>query len=199
MTQIQNLANTNPYSKLLKNVFQWEVREVSDLTQQFRACQRSYINRLTEKETVDERFVITFDDANGATNSQNTGRYYDDFLQLDTLDIPQTFQNQQMQANVPLMDIGHLRARDQEMNSIVKSIVELNQIFHDINTFVVNQGTLLDRIDFNLENVQFKIETGVVELAKAERSMRRARKMKCILTTVGLLLLMLIFLVLFNS
>jgi len=51
--------------------------------------------------------------------------------------------------------------RDHEINSIVESIEELSQIFKELAVLVIDQGTVLDRIDYNMEQV-YSYEGGVV-------------------------------------
>ena len=44
-----------------------------------------------------------------------------------------------------------LQERSEEVRKIVESIYELNSIFKDLNQLVILQGSLLDRIDENIE------------------------------------------------
>jgi syntaxin 16 len=46
-----------------------------------------------------------------------------------------------------------LACRDVEIQQIAKSIEELSQIFKELAVLVIDQGTILDRIDFNMEQV----------------------------------------------
>lgn len=202
LTQMQSLSESKPNSKIIKNVFQWEVKEVSDLNQKFRSCQRNYLNKCTENNKIDPQFVITFDEEKPSSH-QNKSLFSDHIIteSEDDLRFFQDFRSAQKskQLQIPYLDSDTLKARDQEMTSIVKSIVELNQIFHDINTLVINQGSVLDRIDYNIETVQHRVEAGAVELSKAERSIRGARKMKLILMLSGIVILMLLYLVIFKT
>jgi len=44
-----------------------------------------------------------------------------------------------------------LKKRDSEINNLVTSINELSTIFKDLQMLVFEQGTILDRIDYNIE------------------------------------------------
>ena len=41
--------------------------------------------------------------------------------------------------------------RDEAINQIIDTINELSQIFKKMNRLVIDQGTILDRIDYELE------------------------------------------------
>ena len=44
-----------------------------------------------------------------------------------------------------------MRERDEEIQKIARSIQELSDIFKELAVLVIDQGTILDRIDFNME------------------------------------------------
>eukprot|EP00879_Flechtneria_rotunda_P010105 GHRR01010563.1.p1 GENE.GHRR01010563.1~~GHRR01010563.1.p1 ORF type:complete len:308 (+),score=91.35 GHRR01010563.1:249-1172(+) len=82
--------------------------------------------------------------------------------------------------------------RDEEIRKIVETIAELAQIMRDLSTLVVEQGTMLDRIDHNVTQTAMKVEEGVKELVKAEKTQRAGRAMLCIIFLVVLITVMLI-------
>jgi t-SNARE complex subunit (syntaxin) len=52
--------------------------------------------------------------------------------------------------------------RDREVRNILTSIADLAQIMKDLSTLVIDQGTILDRIDYNMEQVSLKARPSVV-------------------------------------
>ncbi|EER01979.1 syntaxin-43, putative [Perkinsus marinus ATCC 50983] len=71
--------------------------------------------------------------------------------------------------------------RSKEIGKIAQSIIELNQIFKELAVLVIDQGTVLDRIDYNMEHAVDQTREANVQLTQAERAQRSSRVMKCIL------------------
>lgn len=85
--------------------------------------------------------------------------------------------------------------RDKEIANIVASIEELSAIFKELAVLVIDQGTILDRIDYNMEQVVVHVDDGVEALEKAEQYQKSARPRYCIcllLTLIGIMLTLLI-------
>ena len=58
--------------------------------------------------------------------------------------------------------------REKEIIKVAQSINELAQLFKELNVLVLEQGTILDRIDYNIEQTVTKVKQGVTELEKAD-------------------------------
>jgi syntaxin 16 len=54
--------------------------------------------------------------------------------------------------------------REQEINDIATGIIELADIFKELQTMVIDQGTMLDRIDYNVERLTVNVEAAQKEL-----------------------------------
>ena len=54
--------------------------------------------------------------------------------------------------------------REQEINDIARGITELSDIFKNLQTMVIDQGTMLDRIDYNVENMAVDVKGADKEL-----------------------------------
>ncbi|KAH8343392.1 syntaxin-16 [Drosophila kikkawai] len=86
--------------------------------------------------------------------------------------------------------------REEEVTKIVKSIYDLNDIFKDLGHMVQEQGTVLDRIDYNVEQTQTRVSEGLRQLHKAEMYQRKNRKMCIILVLAAVTFFMLLLLIL---
>lgn len=54
--------------------------------------------------------------------------------------------------------------REREINDIAKGIIELADIFKELQTMVIDQGTMLDRIDYNVERMADNVKGADKEL-----------------------------------
>jgi syntaxin 16 len=67
-------------------------------------------------------------------------------------------------------------------------------LFKDLSTLVIEQGTILDRIDYNVKDAKLNVKKGVVELEKTlkrEKSFRAQGCMACLFTSIVITLTLL--------
>jgi len=62
-----------------------------------------------------------------------------------------------------------LHQRDQEISHLVKSIGELSVVFKEMSILVNEQGTILDRIDYNIESALMNTKQANKHLIKTEK------------------------------
>jgi syntaxin 16 len=84
--------------------------------------------------------------------------------------------------------------REQEINDIAKGIIELADIFRDLQAMVIDQGTMLDRIDYNVERMATDVKGAEKELVIATNYQRRNTKRKILLLLLLLVIGMFIVL-----
>ena len=65
-------------------------------------------------------------------------------------------------------------ARDNEVVKIIESVNELAAVMKDLSVLIIDQGTILDRIDYNVEQVSEKVADGVKQLEAAEKTQKRS-------------------------
>ncbi|XP_065860413.1 syntaxin-42-like isoform X2 [Euphorbia lathyris] len=86
--------------------------------------------------------------------------------------------------------------REREITQVVASVNELAQIMKDLSILVIDQGTIVDRIDYNIQNVASSVEEGFKQLQKAERSQNKGGMVKCATVLVIMCFVMLVLLIL---
>lgn len=86
--------------------------------------------------------------------------------------------------------------REKMVKGILQSTLHLNQIFRDVAHLVHEQGTLVDRIDCNIETASVKVQEGRQQLSKASQHQKNSKNLKCIVllaATIIILVLTLVF------
>ena len=132
--------------------------------------------------------------ARTAVDSQDPSRPYSD-------DPPQQQQSQmqeQEQLRMASQDEVDFQEsliveRESEIRNIEQSVGELNELFRDVAHIVHEQGTQLDSIDANVQNVVTDTREAGVELRSASRYQKSARsKMCCLLLILAVVLTIII-------
>ncbi|GLB07962.1 hypothetical protein ASPFODRAFT_60041 [Aspergillus luchuensis CBS 106.47] len=77
-----------------------------------------------------------------------------------------------------------IEQREREINDIAKGIIELSDIFRELQSMVIDQGTMLDRIDYNIERMGTEVKAADKELKVATNYQRRTVKRKIMLLLV---------------
>jgi syntaxin 16 len=71
--------------------------------------------------------------------------------------------------------------REREIEDIAQGIIELANIFQELQTMVIDQGSMLDRIDYNVERMNTDVKEADKELKVASGYQRRSVKRKVML------------------
>ncbi|KAI1750081.1 t-SNARE [Xylaria castorea] len=86
--------------------------------------------------------------------------------------------------------------REREIEDIAQGIIELSDLFRDLQTMVIDQGTMLDRIDYNVERMATDVKAAEKELVVASGYQKKSTKRKLILLLILLIVGAIILLVL---
>jgi len=89
----------------------------------------------------------------------------------------------------------HASEREKEILNIARSINDLAAIFRELNVLVIEQGTILDRIDYNVEQTLVKVKEGVVQLKQADEYSKKARTLKCIIALIVMIIILVAILI----
>ena len=71
--------------------------------------------------------------------------------------------------------------REREIEDIAQGIIELANIFQELQTMVIDQGSMLDRIDYNVERMATDVKEADKELKVASGYQQRSVKRKVML------------------
>jgi syntaxin 16 len=85
--------------------------------------------------------------------------------------------------------------REKEINQITKSINSLAEVFKDIQTMVIDQGTILDRIDYNVETTVVNLQQANQELQKSSDHQKSTTNRLCIMILIFLIAIMFLILI----
>uniref|UniRef100_A0A670I0K2 Syntaxin-16 n=1 Tax=Podarcis muralis TaxID=64176 RepID=A0A670I0K2_PODMU len=141
---------TDQERQLLKNVVSSLAQSLQDLSTSFRHGQSDYLKRMKNRE---ERSKHFFDTSVPLMDDGEDTTLYDRGFTDDQLVL--------VEQNTVLVE-----EREREIRQIVQSISDLNEIFRDLGSMIVEQGTVLDRIDYNVEQSCVKTEEGLKQLHK---------------------------------
>lgn len=85
------------------------------------------------------------------------------FMQDEEADVSYSQSTLQQSATLTSNDAAIMQ-REREITDIAKGIIELADIFKELQTMIIDQGTLLDRIDYNVENMSVNVKAAEKEL-----------------------------------
>ncbi|TFK26463.1 t-SNARE [Coprinopsis marcescibilis] len=163
-----------------KNVQRGLAAKLQDISATFRKKQRVYMEKLQGQATKNQDLLV----ASGAITlkgSEGMSAVDDDVRAA-------THTRAQSMSLVHADPSVELRARDREVTEIAKSIATLAELFKDLSVLVIDQGTLLDSVEYNIEQTSVQLEGAVTELEVATQYQKNTGRRKCIF-----LLLLIIF------
>ncbi|XP_055329364.1 syntaxin-16-like [Paramacrobiotus metropolitanus] len=186
--------------RLLKNIILSIVSELQEVTTEFRQSQSAYLARMRQREQQSEQYF-----GSRLTKSSPTGlfsdRYgiedHDDAEDVTVFQRGNTGLTSQLQIHEENVEMA--RHRERQITEVVKSITELNEIFNDLSMMVVEQGTVVDRIDYNVDRAAGQTAVGLQQLQKAENYQRKNRKFICIVFLAVVIVFLMIILIVVKS
>ncbi|NXW05764.1 STX16 protein, partial [Fregetta grallaria] len=148
--QSRSRSCTEQEARVLRNVVSSLAQSLQDLSTNFRHAQSDYLKRMKNRE---ERSKHFFDTSVPLMDDGEDDTLYDRGFTDDQLAL--------VEHNTLMVE-----EREREIRQIVQSISDLNEIFRDLGAMIVEQGTVLDRIDYNVEQSCMKTEEGLKQLHK---------------------------------
>jgi len=161
-----------------KNIEQRVAKQLQDLSVEFRRGHKTYLAKLKGQEIEEYKPDLGLKGGGSAGAASSTGGgFFDDDEEAAT-PIDPRFNSQQTMALVLAEQISDERSK--QIEQVAESVSELAGIFKEIQVLVIDQGTILDRIDFNIEMAADKVTAATVEIDKANQIQKKSRAMLCI-------------------
>jgi syntaxin 16 len=185
--RLQMLSTRGPSeeSNLRKNVQRSLATDLQNLSMELRRKQSTYLKRLQQQKEGQDEVDLEFN-----VNGKMSRLDEEDELGGMGFDEHQT---------IKLKEGQHVSAeREREIQQVLGSVNDLAQIMKDLSALVIDQGTIVDRIDYNVQNVSTSVEEGYKQLQKAERTQREGAMVKCATILLVLCLIMIVLLILKN-
>lgn len=187
------LNYSNNEIKMIENFKKNYALKIQDSSLIFRNLQNNYIKFLRDDdyEEINDKSFSSYNHNNNTRElllqeeeTKNIEDYSKQVIQESQMQMQQQSNNQ------------FLQQREREISKLAMGILEISTIFKEMESLVVEQGTILDRIDYNITNTAQDMKDSNKELLKARTYQNRTTKCKIIfLLVLVVFALLIIFLV----
>ncbi|KAJ1264620.1 hypothetical protein BS78_08G013500 [Paspalum vaginatum] len=177
-----SMKDSSEDSNVRKNVQRSLATDLQNLSMEFRKKQSTYLKQLRQQKEGQDGVDLEMS-MNGMKSTFEDDEFEDvgfTEVQMSKLKKSEAF----------------TREREREIEQVVESVNELAQIMKDLSVLVIDQGTIIDRIDYNIQNVAASVEEGYKQLQKAERTQKKGGMVMCATVLIILIFIMIVLLIL---
>ncbi|KAF3454571.1 hypothetical protein FNV43_RR05019 [Rhamnella rubrinervis] len=182
--QLRRLSTAGPSedSNVRKNVQRSLATDLQNLSVELRKKQSTYLKRLRQQKEGQDGVDLEMN-RNGSRSK------------MEDDDLDNMVFNEHQMAKLKKSEAFTVE-REREIQQVVESVNELAQIMKDLSVLVIDQGTIVDRIDYNIQNVATTVEEGLKQLQKAERTQKKGGMVMCATVLIIMCFVMLVLLIL---
>ncbi|RMY29621.1 hypothetical protein D0865_15471 [Hortaea werneckii] len=190
-------------AKMATNLQTSLAARVGDVSIAFRKKQSAYLKKLGQLGGMTMPLDNNSRTATPLTGAATANPYTDPAMQDSETDrlgaqstLLQTAQVRRRTTTTNTAMDSAITQREREIEKIAQGVIDLSNIFQELNTMVIDQGSLLDRIDYNVERTHDHVQGAERELKVATGYQKKTTKRKVILllvlVVVGLFILLLV-------
>ncbi|KAG5308865.1 STX16 protein, partial [Acromyrmex insinuator] len=172
---------------------------LQELGLRYRTAQNHYLTQVKSREERNNQF---FAEDQSLLNNLATDSWVTELNEAAGDYWPKNEQRQDsvlLQLEEPEDRMKLAMEREEQIGSIVQSIADLKHIFKDLAVMVQDQGTILDRIDYNIEQTQVQVQEGYKQLKKADSYQKANKKLYCIVILAAAIILLSFLFVIFKT
>lgn len=171
-------GGTDAELNILRNVKMCLVNEINQVSKVYRESQRRYMMDIKKQQAVSQRWA-----------GGDRQKVVEQQLENDAL-MDQYLQKGMTQDQIETIMLNQQMADDRvkEFERIYTSIKSLHEMFKDMNALVIEQGAVLDRIDYNMTITHTRVQKARTELQKAAEYQKAGTFKICVLFMIILII-----------
>ncbi|CXJ27507.1 SNARE protein, putative [Plasmodium berghei] len=190
-----NNVNNKDYiiEKLKKNAKTSLISQLQYISKTFQKKQNNYIKEYKKlTNNFDQVEQYQNDTSHKIYKKQNS----DIFIQGEINEEYNMHEQQSLYEQPNQVNLLNINKRNSDLQKITNTVIDLHNIFKELSIMLVDQGSLLDQIDYNIDMSLDKSEKGLNQLKKLEKQENGKIAARCVsfLTTLIFILLILIIL-----
>lgn len=163
---------------MLENMQKNYALKIQQLSSNFRKLQNNYIKFLKKDEFEQ---LPSLDKSNQAIDQSTYNPAIDETEELESYSREAIKESSSILQQKSSINDSMIRQREQEITKLAQGVLEVSSIFKEMQNMVIDQGTILDRIDYNLENTKVDLQNASQQLTRASHYQKRTQKCKLIL------------------
>ncbi|CAI2369083.1 unnamed protein product [Moneuplotes crassus] len=166
LKEIRNYKSRSVADEKIKaNVEYVVAKKLQELANSLKQRQRNYVTKLQELNGGEDSKINLSDE------------YNEDELELDEI------------------ESYRAKHKDKEIQELTDSVRDLAVLFKELSTLVIEQGTIIDRIDYNVETALINTQKGKKYLKKAREHQKNNRARKILICLTLLIIIFVILLI----
>lgn len=160
--------------RILANVTQCLAQELSTLNRTVRDSHRRYV------KAIEKQSIVRSKSAGGAHQQEIEDRLQEQAKMEEYLQRGCT----QEQVEAIMLNSQRVNELDREYTNILHNVKALHDMFADLHTMVVEQGTILDRIEYNMTKTYDSVVNAKAKLVKAKEHQTASTYSMCFMLLV---------------
>ena len=157
------LANSDIDDNIKINMYQNLLNRLAEKSREMQINEELYLKKFQELNAYDESFFSN--NQNNIINTISTNNNINNYDSIETNQTQNFFSN-----TAKKLDVG--KERNKEIDIMVNTVNELKTIFEEASNMVIQQGTILDRIDYNTYQSRHHIRRGNRELEETHERLK---------------------------
>lgn len=163
---------------MIENMQKNYALKIQQLSSNFRKLQNNYIKFLKKDEFEQ---LPSLNKSNQVIDQSTYNPAIDETEELESYSREAIKESSSILQQKSSINDSMIRQREQEITKLAQGVLEVSSIFKEMQNMVIDQGTILDRIDYNLENTKVDLQNASQQLTRASHYQKRTQKCKLIL------------------